>query len=214
MPGRFNPDDYVDCQERINRFWEENPDGAILTEVTSDPNIFEQIVIRALVFKQRPFESRATAMPDATGIAAETRGNGANATSWHENAETSAIGRALANMGYATSRKDRPSRQEMQKVERNEQAENAPRTRTTSQNTVAFAIKQQLDRIAVLKEQKGVTAEGLRELTGKASANDLTLEEANRLIAELLNWPDIILDVPEPEQGELVAAGDKGAPYR
>jgi CBS-domain-containing membrane protein len=38
-----------------------------------------------------------------------------NYTSWLENAETSAIGRALANFNYAGSK--RPSREEMQKVE-------------------------------------------------------------------------------------------------
>jgi hypothetical protein len=59
-------------------------------------------------------------LPDATGIAAEERAPAGsrvpNESSWWENCETSAIGRALANMGYATSSEDRPSREEMEKV--------------------------------------------------------------------------------------------------
>lgn len=62
-------------------------------------------------------------MPAGVGIAQEfAGGNGANATHHAENSETSAIGRALANCGY--SRDKRPSRDEMQKMERYQQ--NAP----------------------------------------------------------------------------------------
>lgn len=114
---RFNPDDYVDVSVRITRFWEEYPEGAIRTELASPASSFTEVVFRAEVYKQRE-----NPQPDAVGYAAEKPGNGANQTSWHENCETSAIGRALANMGYATSQKDRPSRQEMQKVNRAQQA--------------------------------------------------------------------------------------------
>jgi hypothetical protein len=54
--------------------------------------------------------------PWTTGLAEETvQGRGVNATSALENCETSAIGRALANAGYATKGK-RASREEMSKV--------------------------------------------------------------------------------------------------
>ncbi len=113
MP-RFNLDDYVDVQERIVRFWTEHPDGAIITRLMSPPDDFSQCRYEAAAFKQRDHQR-----PDATGYAFELAGaGGANQTSHEENCETSAIGRALANMGYATSRADRPSRQEMEKVER------------------------------------------------------------------------------------------------
>jgi hypothetical protein len=55
--------------------------------------------------------------PQSTGFATEIEGttpvNRANAS---ENCETSSIGRALANLGFATKGK-RPSREEMEKVE-------------------------------------------------------------------------------------------------
>lgn len=111
MPN-FNLADYVDVQTRITRFWEEYPDGAIRTALASDPGDFTTCRYRAEVYKHRD-----NPHPDATGYAFEIAGSGmANKTSHEENCETSALGRALANMGYATSGKDRPSRQEMSKA--------------------------------------------------------------------------------------------------
>jgi hypothetical protein len=111
MP-QFDPNTYVDVQTRIGRFWAEHANGAIRTSLVSDPDDWERCRYRAEVYKDA-----ASAYPDATGYAFEVAGGrGPNATSHEENCETSAIGRALANMGYATSGADRPSRQEMTKV--------------------------------------------------------------------------------------------------
>jgi hypothetical protein len=64
----------------------------------------------------RLYRTEADAKCWTTGIAEETVSQrGVNQTSALENCETSAIGRALANAGYATKGK-RPSLQEMQKV--------------------------------------------------------------------------------------------------
>lgn len=112
----FNLQDYIDVQTRINRFWTEYPDGAIRTELASVMNDFDRCRYRAEVYKQAE-----NPRPDSVGYAFELLGSGmANKTSHEENCETSAIGRALANMGYATSSKDRPSRQEMQKASADE----------------------------------------------------------------------------------------------
>jgi hypothetical protein len=133
MP-RFNLENYVDVQTRILRFWTEYPDGAIITKLMSPPDDFTQCRYEAQVFK-----SRDDTRPSATGYAFELAGkserDGANFTSHEENGETSAIGRALANLGYATSRADRPSRQEMTKVANgNGHSPQAP-TRVVDRNT-------------------------------------------------------------------------------
>lgn len=114
MSERFNVRDYIDVQERITRFWGQYPHGRIETSLMSPPDDFTQCRYVARVFKDH-----GDAHPAATGWAFEIAGGrGANSTSHEENCETSAIGRALANMGYATSGKDRPSQQEMEKANR------------------------------------------------------------------------------------------------
>lgn len=123
MP-RFDLSAYVDVQTRISRFWQEYPDGRIETVMVSPSNEFEHATFRAEVYKRLD-----DAHPSATGYAYEHAGqSGANQTSWVENSETSAIGRALANLGYATSQKDRPSREEMDKANRapSQRAADAP----------------------------------------------------------------------------------------
>jgi len=79
---RFDPNDYVDVQERITQFWSEYPDGAIRTELASPASSFTEVVFRAEIYKHRDHER-----PDSVGYAAEKPGNGANQTSWHENCE-------------------------------------------------------------------------------------------------------------------------------
>jgi hypothetical protein len=69
----------------------------------------------------RIYRTEADAKCWTTGIAEETvASRGVNQTSALENCETSAIGRALANAGYATKGK-RPSKEEMQKVAKGDQ---------------------------------------------------------------------------------------------
>jgi hypothetical protein len=111
---RFDLESYVDVQARINQFWTDHPEGRIITTLLSLPDEFDRCRYKAEVYF-----SWQDHKPAATGHAFELAGGaGANATSHEENCETSAIGRALANLGYAKTRQDRPSRQEMDKVNR------------------------------------------------------------------------------------------------
>jgi len=105
----FNLDDYETVEERLVKFWKDHPDGQIHTKVLEHTSA--RFIVEASIY-------RTEADPRAwtTGLAEETvQGRGVNATSALENCETSAIGRALANAGYATKGK-RASREEMTKV--------------------------------------------------------------------------------------------------
>ncbi len=105
----FNLEDYETVEERLVKFWKEHPDGQIHTKLLDSTS--SRFIVEASIFR-----TEADVRPWTTGLAEETvQGRGVNATSALENCETSAIGRALANAGYATKGK-RASREEMSKV--------------------------------------------------------------------------------------------------
>ena len=115
MPA-FNLNDYETVESRLARFWADNPNGRIFTElVSSDLN---QFIVKAFVYRDAN-----DLHPIATGYAEErVTMKGVNSTSAMENCETSSLGRALANWIYAT-KGSRPSREEMEKVARAQQPE-------------------------------------------------------------------------------------------
>jgi hypothetical protein len=105
----FNLEDYETVEERLVKFWKDHPDGQIHTKVLEHTTA--RFIVEASIYR-----TEADSRPWTTGLAEETvQGRGVNATSALENCETSAIGRALANAGYATKGK-RASREEMSKV--------------------------------------------------------------------------------------------------
>jgi hypothetical protein len=109
--GRDDLSDYALVADRITLFYERYPDGRIVTELHS--RVDREITFRALVYR-----SAAEAVPAATGWASEREGDGEiNRVACLENTETSAVGRALANLGFTASSR-RPSREEMEKVAR------------------------------------------------------------------------------------------------
>lgn len=106
----FNPADYALVADRITEFYDRYPTGRIITNLVSRE---QETVFRAEVYRR----SEDT-QPASTGWASEREGDGEiNLYACLENSETSAIGRALANLGFTASRK-RPSYEEMQKAER------------------------------------------------------------------------------------------------
>jgi hypothetical protein len=105
----FNLDDYETVEERLIKYWKDHPDGQIHTKLLD--STASRFIVEASIYR-----TEADSRPWTTGLAEETvQGRGVNATSALENCETSAIGRALANAGYATKGK-RASREEMSKV--------------------------------------------------------------------------------------------------
>ena len=107
----FDPESYAPVAERVELFYEKHPTGRILTELV-------QHTEREIVFRAAVYRSADDREPAATGWAAERVGDGeVNAVACLENTETSAIGRALANLGFLASRL-RPSAEEVARVAR------------------------------------------------------------------------------------------------
>ena len=105
----FNLEDYETVEERLTKFWKEHPDGRIDTALVE--STLQRFIVKAAIYR-----TEVDAQAWTTGYAEETVSTrGVNSTSALENCETSAIGRALANAGYASKGK-RPSREEMSKV--------------------------------------------------------------------------------------------------
>lgn len=127
----------------------------------------------------------------ATGWAEETRGNGyVNQTSHFENCETSAVGRALANAGLAGGdHTKRPSREEMQKVNRvrSDAADPFPNVVPLTGNR---ATQKQRDYIGVLLNKKVPDLEQRPAfIVGvfgvEKTVTELTAAEASKLIKAL-----------------------------
>jgi hypothetical protein len=114
----FNLDDYEPVAARHARWLADHPNGRTITHMISAPGA-DICVIRAELWLED--------ICIATGYAEEVRGSGnVNRTSHVEKCETSAVGRALANAGYAGSDVNkRPSREEMSKVQRMSQGTDA-----------------------------------------------------------------------------------------
>ena len=105
----FNINDYETVEVRLAKFISEYPDFRVFTELLeSSPTRF---IVRASLYR-----TELDANPWATGLAYEmVTDRGINSTSALEVCETSALGRSLANAGYAAKGK-RPSQSEMAKV--------------------------------------------------------------------------------------------------
>jgi hypothetical protein len=105
----FNLADYEPVEVRLEKFIKDYPDFRLSTEL-------EVIESNRYIVKAYLFKTASDSVAWATGLAEETvTSRGVNQTSALENCETSAIGRALANAGYAPKGK-RASREEMTKV--------------------------------------------------------------------------------------------------
>ena len=107
----FNLSEYETVDSRIHQFYGEFKDGRIVTEMELIDMEKGHVIFKAYIYKDA-----VRTMPDATGYADGFRKDrGVDAQFWINNAETSSIGRALANLGLSAKGK-RPSAEEMAQV--------------------------------------------------------------------------------------------------
>lgn len=100
-------DNYEEVKDRLPRFWGCVKSGRIVTEVLDHSENWDRVVMRASLYDGETLI--------ATGIAMDwkDKDRNANKTNWVEVAETSAIGRAIANSRYQDPNAARPSKEEM-----------------------------------------------------------------------------------------------------
>ncbi len=122
---KFNPNEYETVKQRKERFYQDHEDGRIAVELINQDHL-EYAYFKASVYLNQADQERNC--PRGVGYALEIRDKdlsvsnsgskyeSVNFTSWTENCEESAVGRALDNAGYSGNKK--PSRDEMQKAQR------------------------------------------------------------------------------------------------
>lgn len=111
----FNLDSYEPVASRIQRFYEAFPTGAIHCEIVHDDG--QRVIVKATVWRDIN-DPRPSAVDYAEELISD---RGVNSTSRVENCATSATGRAISIAAHGLGPSDwtkKPSREEMQKVQR------------------------------------------------------------------------------------------------
>lgn len=197
--ANFNLNDYVQVNERLELFRKDHPTWGLLSDLIIDDG--NRIVLKATVTDD-------AGRIIANGFAEEVRGSTpVNRTSALENAETSAWGRALANLGYEV-KKSIASRQEVARVQRMEQEPTQPpppppkelgsakhvgtateKAQEMGQKLSDIAAKR-AQRIHIAAGQAGISEEKLRARIaqinhGEMSAKALNDTQATALLEEI-----------------------------
>lgn len=191
----FNLNDYEPVANRIARFWQDHPEGAIYTDLIYDDG--ERCVVKATVHFLR------NEPPISTDYAEEIKTDrGVNATSRIENCCTSAQGRALSAAGYLGSDwTKKATREEMSKVSPAEYQSNAGHASPTLSGASeqrapsggGFATPKQLGYIKKLAKDHGLDDLGLLNMIQDVTKRDdavielLKSHEASAVI-ERLKW--------------------------
>ena len=184
----FDLSNYQTVAERLHLWLESCKERGV------QPRVVTEIVSHTetwVMFKGYIFENDVMI---ATGHAEEHKTDrGVNATSHVENAETSCLGRCLANAGWAGSDPaKRASREEMTKVERRNPITGAPPKQAASERAPAGsrakrpATEKQMEFLRSLNSRKGNTmsVQDIARCAGDAQA-------ASDAIQSLTEMPDV-----------------------
>ena len=170
--------DYAPVADRITLFYARYRTGRILTRLLSRTE--HEITVQAFVFRSTQEER-----PAATGLASERIGDGdVNTVACLENTETSAIGRALANLGLTAS-PNRPSREEIDKADRErarvaESLPNRPSATTARRPSLTSHLTRPMVPSAALQRRADRVMDAL-DLLGQAERVGLPPRRARRL---------------------------------
>jgi hypothetical protein len=189
----FDLSNYETVEQRLVRFWIAYPDARIETCMMNYDG--DSCIFRAELYKHHD-DKHAMAVGYAHEIHTD---RGVNSTSFVENCETSAIGRAISNCPIQSQGNGpRPSRQEMEKVARLggnlAPTTDRPAGQPSTQEHVprgAFATPKQLGYIKKLAKDAGMDDLRLLELIHRELNDDsavlelLKSHEASKIIEVL-----------------------------
>jgi len=178
----FNPDQYATVAERIELFYSRFALGRINTELVTRED--GEITFKALVYR-----SSDDTFAAATGWASEREGDSdINSVACLENTETSAVGRALANLGFTASSK-RPSREEMEKAARIRSSPSfRQRGEERGQLDARTNVTDDVFEILARAEQKGFSLRRGEVLRQRVKEPGLSASRIRRIESSLRNW--------------------------
>ena len=185
----FNLDNYEPVADRLARAHNDNPELRVITDLVhverSPDGKPLQYIARAQIWVGEVLK--------AQDYAEEIVGSSpVNKTSALENCTTSAIGRALADMGYQgtiNGKTSRPSREEMEKVERVKNEPAAPEI-SPEQLALAKEAMDQVSQIASISELKMF-------YTGAKEAGLISINIEGKTLNNLINVRKKELEVVE-----------------
>lgn len=173
MAANFNLEEYITVNQRIELFYKDHPNGSIQSEIVS--NVGGQMIMKAYVYREQDDK-----LP-CTGHAMEQEGSSfINKGSHIENCETSAVGRALALMGYEV-KKAVASREEVANARLNQEIQSKAPPPTPPEGTITESQAKRMFAIAGNPQivQDLLIAEGYKKST------DVKKTEYDRICKEL-----------------------------
>lgn len=160
--------DYIQVNERIMKFYEKYPEGSIQTEILFIDN--EKVVMKAYAHRDKQD------LKPSTGHAEEIRNsNYINRTSAVENCETSAVGRALANLGFEIKHS----------IASKEEVERAIQKQEFYKQVKILAPEKEKKQVFSKAKDKGISNEEFKSIceriTKKGSSKEWTLEDIDNI---------------------------------
>ncbi len=195
---------YITVAERLAAFVKDHPQGRIETELVSMRDTMA--VVAAKVWKNAHNPDLGYQPPDGTGLSSMPIPGPTTFTknSEVENAETSAIGRALAAIGYLAKNPDGSARISSS----DEIAAKNPDAKATDAQDPPITQKQRGLLFALAKKAgldldtgpgKGKMKKIIKEITGKASSKELVNSDMDALVDHFK-----VLAVAEATGGEII----------